>query len=107
MVRCDVATRHTPHDAFSHVARHAILVPYLTCTKKVISRMRQKHTDIIRINPTYPESSLIEHAATLVRAGELVVFPTETVYGLGANALQPEAVERIFAVKGRPFSDPL
>jgi L-threonylcarbamoyladenylate synthase len=69
--------------------------------------MRQKHTDIIRINPTYPEASLIEHAAALLRADELVVFPTETVYGLGANALQPDAVERIFAAKGRPFSDPL
>ncbi len=69
--------------------------------------MRQKHTDIIRINPTSPESFLIEHAAALLRAGALVVFPTETVYGLGANALQPDAVERIFAAKGRPFSDPL
>src|SRR5438105_12731938 len=69
--------------------------------------MQQKHTEIIRINPIHPELPLIEHAAALLRADELVVFPTETVYGLGANALQPEAVERIFAAKGRPFSDPL
>jgi L-threonylcarbamoyladenylate synthase len=49
----------------------------------------------------------IEQAARLLRAGELVAFPTETVYGLGANALDAAAVERIFAAKGRPFSSPL
>jgi len=49
----------------------------------------------------------VEHAARLVRAGKLVAFPTETVYGLGANALDEAAVERIFIAKGRPRSSPL
>jgi L-threonylcarbamoyladenylate synthase len=49
----------------------------------------------------------VAHAAALIRAGKLVAFPTETVYGLGANALDPAAVERIFAAKGRPKSSPL
>jgi L-threonylcarbamoyladenylate synthase len=49
----------------------------------------------------------IEHAARLLRAGRLVAFPTETVYGLGANALDAEAVARIYAVKGRPATSPL
>ena len=49
----------------------------------------------------------VEHAAALIRAGKLVAFPTETVYGLGANALDPAAVERIFAAKGRPQTSPL
>ncbi len=49
----------------------------------------------------------IERAAALIRAGRLVAFPTETVYGLGANALDPAAVERIFAAKGRPRTSPL
>jgi len=52
-------------------------------------------------------SQEIEHAAELLRAGRLVAFPTETVYGLGANALDPEAVRRIFEAKGRPLSSPL
>ena len=43
----------------------------------------------------------------MIRAGRLVAFPTETVYGLGANALDPEAVARIFAAKGRPRTSPL
>ncbi len=49
----------------------------------------------------------IEHAAALILAGRLVAFPTETVYGLGANALDPAAVARIFAAKGRPRTSPL
>jgi L-threonylcarbamoyladenylate synthase len=49
----------------------------------------------------------IQRAAALIRAGKLVAFPTETVYGLGANALDPAAVERIFAAKGRPHTSPL
>ncbi|MGA7078862.1 MAG: L-threonylcarbamoyladenylate synthase [Terriglobales bacterium] len=53
------------------------------------------------------DSGEIGHAARLLRAGRLVAFPTETVYGLGANALNPEAVARIYAVKGRPGTSPL
>ena len=49
----------------------------------------------------------IDRAARLLRAGRLVAFPTETVYGLGANALDAEAVARIYAVKGRPATSPL
>jgi L-threonylcarbamoyladenylate synthase len=49
----------------------------------------------------------IEKAADVLRAGGLVAFPTETVYGLGANAEDPAAVSRIFQVKGRPPSHPL
>jgi len=49
----------------------------------------------------------LERAAELLRAGRLVAFPTETVYGLGANALDAAAVGRIFEVKGRPLSSPL
>jgi len=47
------------------------------------------------------------HAAGLLRAGRLVAFPTETVYGLGADASDPDAVARIFAAKGRPADHPL
>src|SRR5580693_8796892 len=49
----------------------------------------------------------IEYAASLLRAGKLVAFPTETVYGLGANALDAEAAARIFAAKGRPQTSPI
>ncbi len=49
----------------------------------------------------------IERAAAILRAGGLVAFPTETVYGLGANALWAEAVAKVFAAKGRPSFDPV
>ncbi len=49
----------------------------------------------------------IEEAVEVLRAGELVAFPTETVYGLGANASDPAAVTRIFALKGRPADHPV
>src|SRR5687768_8378854 len=49
----------------------------------------------------------IEAAVDVLRRGGLVAFPTETVYGLGADASNPEAVEKIYAVKGRPRNHPL
>lgn len=49
----------------------------------------------------------MEQAASIIRAGGLVAFPTETVYGLGGNALDPGAVKKIFTAKGRPLWDPL
>jgi len=64
-------------------------------------------TEIIVVDAVYPAPAVIERAANLLREDEIVVFPTETVYGLGAGAFQPAALERIFAAKGRPFSDPL
>lgn len=51
--------------------------------------------------------SELERAATAIRSGELVVYPTETVYGLGADALDPAAVERVFEAKGRDRSKPV
>ncbi|HKL30549.1 MAG TPA: L-threonylcarbamoyladenylate synthase [Natrialbaceae archaeon] len=49
----------------------------------------------------------LDAAASAVRDGELVVYPTETVYGLGADALDPDAVERVFEAKGRDRDDPI
>jgi len=62
---------------------------------------------VIRVDPTSPEGAAIETAADLLRRGGLVAFPTETVYGLGANALDVNAVERIYSAKGRPSYNPL
>lgn len=58
---------------------------------------------------TEPESELhraVQAAGELLRAGKLVAIPTETVYGLAANALDPEAVNNIFKAKGRPNDNP-
>lgn len=64
-------------------------------------------TRVLQVDPARPDPAAIEEAAGLLRAGKLVVFPTETVYGLGAHALDIVAVQKIFAAKERPANDPL
>ncbi|HEY0970121.1 MAG TPA: L-threonylcarbamoyladenylate synthase, partial [Gemmatimonadales bacterium] len=61
----------------------------------------------IRVDPVSPGPQVLAHAASVLRRGGLVAFPTETVYGLGANALDSDAVARIYAAKGRPSFNPL
>lgn len=61
---------------------------------------------IIPVDTHHPDASVAE-AAEVLRRGGLVAFPTETVYGLGAHALDPAAVERIYRAKGRPAYNPL
>src|ERR1043165_7871121 len=74
--------------------------------------MAQQSNDLIQtktliVNPVSPDPAVIGEAAGVIRRGGLVAFPTETVYGLGANALDGTAVAKIFAAKGRPASAPL
>jgi L-threonylcarbamoyladenylate synthase len=59
------------------------------------------------VDPTHPDDAVIARAADIIRNGGLVVFPTETVYGLGANGLDATAVAKIFAAKGRPAWNPV
>lgn len=66
----------------------------------------KKNTLIIKINPATMEEQLIKPAKMLA-AGKTVAFPTETVYGLGANALSESAVDAIYEAKGRPSDNPL
>ncbi|WP_298780003.1 Sua5/YciO/YrdC/YwlC family protein, partial [uncultured Fretibacterium sp.] len=61
----------------------------------------------IEVDPWNPSGELMARAADVLREGGLVAFPTETVYGLGANALNPEAVKGIYRAKGRPSDNPL
>jgi len=63
--------------------------------------------EILRVDPVHPDTAIIERAAACLRSGGLVAFPTETVYGLGADATNTDAVRRVFAAKGRPSTDPL
>lgn len=64
-------------------------------------------TKILKINPLSPEPSKIKEAAEVIKKGGTVAFPTETVYGLGADALNPEAIRKVFKAKGRPSDNPL
>jgi L-threonylcarbamoyladenylate synthase len=61
----------------------------------------------LQVDSAAPDPAAIQRAASVIRSGGLVAFPTETVYGLGANALDPAAVQRVFSAKGRPSHNPL
>jgi L-threonylcarbamoyladenylate synthase len=64
-------------------------------------------TKVLKVDPHHPELDRIRIAADVIRKGGLVAFPTETVYGLGANALDGKAVRGIFKAKNRPADNPI
>ena len=65
------------------------------------------HTFVMKVSPKAPQKKLISTAAEVLRRGGLVAFPTETVYGLGADAFNADAVKQIFVAKGRPLDNPM
>jgi L-threonylcarbamoyladenylate synthase len=64
-------------------------------------------TRVVRVDPVEPDRSVMRAAAARIQAGGLVAFPTESFYGLGADALDPAAIARVFEIKGRPDDKPL
>ena len=64
-------------------------------------------TRVLTVDPEHPAPDALAEAARILRAGGLVAFPTETVYGLGANALDADALARIYEAKQRPANDPI
>lgn len=64
-------------------------------------------TEIYKVNPQKPENVILRKAADIIKKNRLVAFPTETVYGLGADALNSDAVKKIFFAKERPIDNPL
>ncbi len=64
-------------------------------------------TEYVKVDPLSPDPGVMARAASVIAAGGLVAFPTETVYGLGGNALDADASRRIYAAKGRPSDNPL
>src|SRR5574338_654578 len=73
----------------------------------LIYNQAKMQTKILKLNQNKPEISKIRQAARIIKAGKRVAFPTETVYGLGANALDVKSVKKIFEAKGRPSDNPL
>jgi len=62
---------------------------------------------VMHIDPHNPPSRLIEEAARVIRGKGVIIYPTETLYGLGANPFYPEAVKRLYAIKGREEAKPI
>jgi L-threonylcarbamoyladenylate synthase len=72
-----------------------------------MSPVRPRATRVVAVDPSTPDPAAIADAAAVLKQGGLVAFPTETVYGLGANALDPAAIDALFDAKGRPSTDPV
>ena len=64
-------------------------------------------TKIIQMSEEQIDKQKLEEAGAIIKAGGLVAFPTETVYGLGGDALNPASSKKIYAAKGRPSDNPL
>src|SRR2546427_686749 len=77
------------------------------CETMIAMRGRTADASSRQRIPNFPQRTRLQRAATLLRQGGIVAFPTETVYGLGADALDTNAVARIFKAKQRPNWDPL
>ena len=67
----------------------------------------EKPAELVKVSRDNPDMEVIDRAGQILKKGGLVAFPTETVYGLGGNALDPEASRKIYAAKGRPSDNPL
>lgn len=65
------------------------------------------NTEILKVDSNNIDTQLIKEAAEIIKRGGIVAFPTETVYGLGANGLDEKASQKIYSVKGRPSNNPL
>jgi len=64
-------------------------------------------TIVLRIDPEKPENNILTIASFMLKFGEVIVFPTDTVYGLGANPFNEMSVLRVYEIKGREFNKPL
>ncbi len=64
-------------------------------------------SSILRLDPSHPEEQVIDRASRLLTQGEIIVYPTETLYGIGGKALDAGVVERIQSLKGRPDGRPI
>lgn len=64
-------------------------------------------TEVLCVDPSNPDPNVIRRAGEIICSGELVAFPTETVYGVGGDAFDPDAAAKLFEAKGRPANNPL
>ncbi|NDJ59911.1 MAG: threonylcarbamoyl-AMP synthase [Chloroflexi bacterium] len=91
-----------------HIIKRACQQRSLSAASRLIALVAiPEQTHVISVDSVQPDFAAIHVAAELLRAGQLVAFPTETVYGLGANAHDSAAVGCIFSAKSRPANDPI
>lgn len=75
--------------------------------KPIVPKGDKPMAEVVQIDPELPSPQLIEEVAAVIRGKGLIIYPTETLYGLGANPFDPEAVERLYRIKGREAGKPI
>jgi L-threonylcarbamoyladenylate synthase len=70
-------------------------------------KKKQKRLKVYKINPEHPEPEVIQRVGTVINQGGIIAFPTRCLYGLGADAFNREAVQRVFQLKQRSFQKPI
>jgi L-threonylcarbamoyladenylate synthase len=95
-VMADFQRNKTPENSFK----------YKTTLLIIEKARKMKKTIVLTVDPEEPDPGKIVIAARIIKGGGLVAFPTETVYGLGANAFNPEAILKLFEAKKRPLDNP-
>ena len=80
---------------------------YITSKNEMKAGILKMNTIISKIDINNIDENELKKQAELLKEGKTVIFPTETVYGLGANALDENAVKKIYEAKGRPSDNPL
>ena len=83
------------------------LIALCVSVAKIILPMKRDMSELIKINSSHPDPLTMQRAAYLIKRDGVVAFPTETVYGLGANALSEKAITRVFQTKGRDPKKPV
>ena len=86
---------------------YIISIVKMTGTKRRYTMDNSINTKVVKVDPENIDYNIIKEAADIINKGGIVVFPTETVYGIGADALNEDAVDKIFEAKGRPQDNPL
>jgi L-threonylcarbamoyladenylate synthase len=93
------------------ILRYVGVLPGIVC---IVDRMASEEqeqgsgmAEIVRVDAEHPEAEVIARAADVIRGGDVIAVPTDTFYGLAANPFDEEAVERVFAIKGRAKHMPL
>ena len=89
--------------------QETILTYFLQKLKDVNNKKESENVDtkVLKIDQVHPDTGIIKEAAEVIKSGGTVVFPTETVYGLGASAFSGKACRKIFEAKERPPDNPL
>jgi len=82
-------------------------VLFYTCTLGACAHRGKKTIILLKVNPEKPDQKTVDLAAGVIKEGGIIIYPTDTVYGIGTNVLRPQSVLKVFEIKSRPLTEPM